>query len=111
RTRERGRRAAWLPGDLAQPAARDAQKRDLLALRERQIPPRQRGLSDRWHSATLPQPPDADRPRHTRLDPGILAAQPTSNRRPKPLTMLPTPHRRTPRRTHHRPPRPIRRPP
>ena len=45
-----------------------AQQRDLLPLGERQITPRQRGLSDRRHPATLPKPPDANRRRHPRLD-------------------------------------------
>jgi len=76
--------------------------------RRRQIPPRQRGLEDRRHPATLPKPPDADRARHAGLRGGVLAGQTTRDRRPEPLPMLASTHRWTPRRPHHQPPRPLR---
>ena len=41
-----------------------AQNRDLLPLGKRQVPPRQRGLGDRRHPASLTEPPGPDRLRH-----------------------------------------------
>ncbi len=59
--RDRRGRAADQEPDLLHPATAGAQQRDLLALRERQVTPRQRCLGDRRHPASLAEPPDANR--------------------------------------------------
>jgi len=48
-------------------AAPGAQDRDLRPLGERQVPPRQRGLGDRRHPASLAEPPRPDRLRYAGL--------------------------------------------
>jgi hypothetical protein len=108
---DRRRRPTELARDLPHPGATGAQDRDLLPLGKRQVAPGRRSESDRRHPATLPKPPDANRGRRARLRRRILARQPSSDRRPEPLTMLEPAHRRTPRRPHRRPPSPIRTPP
>src|SRR3954469_9936552 len=63
-------------GHLPYPLALRATQRDLLPLRERQIPPgerRRRGRKRRWRHATrLPKPPCPYRRRHTRAARGVL---------------------------------------
>ena len=105
--RDRRRRPTQPPRDLAHPAATGTQDRDLLTLSERQVPPRRRGQRDGRHAATLPKPPDANRTRHARLRRSDLARNAPRDRRPEPLPMLSPADRRTARRTHHRPARPV----
>src|SRR4029453_10184222 len=106
--RDRRRRPIDPPGDLAHPAALSVEDRDLLALSERQVAPRQRRPADRWHPATLTKPPDADRRRHPGGPPALVARHPAGDRRPEPLPILTPRHRRPTRGTHRRSPRPIR---
>jgi hypothetical protein len=99
---------AHQPRGLPHAAPTGAQQRDLLTLSKRQIPPRQRGLGDRRHPATLTKPTDADRRRYTASDARLLARQTARDRRPEPLAILTPRHRWSTRRAHRRPPRTIR---
>src|SRR5690242_676635 len=58
--RDRRRRPPEPPGDLPHPAPLRTPQRDLLAFRERQVPPRGRPRRPRqrrwWHAARLPEP-------------------------------------------------------
>jgi hypothetical protein len=59
--RDGRRRAMQALGDGAYATAAGAQQRDLLSLEERQIPARQRGLTDRRHAPTVPEPAGCNR--------------------------------------------------
>ena len=109
--RDRRRRATDPPGDLAHPQLLGAQQSDLLPLGERQVTPRQRDNSDRWHPATLTKPSDANGLRHASLNSRLHARDPTPDRGPEPHPMLSPPRGRPPRRTLHRPARLTRCPP
>src|SRR3954454_16515925 len=124
-TAARGGVAAQLPRDRRgrppQPAshlpyllALRATQRDLLPLRERQIPPAERLRRGRkrcwWHATRLPKPPCPHRRRYTRAPRGALARQARRNRRPEPLPILTPRHPWSTRRTQNTSPGPIRAP-
>jgi hypothetical protein len=78
------------------PAPRNhEQDRDLLPLREGQITPRHRREGERRHPATLAEPPDTNARQDTRLRRSVDARCPSSDRRPEPDPVPPTPSRRT----------------
>jgi hypothetical protein len=106
--RDRRRRPTYPSGDLTHAAPTGLQDRDLLALGERQVAPRQRRPADRRHAATLTKPPDTNRGRHPGDHAGLLARHAVGDRRPEPLPILTPRHQRSTRRTHRRPARPIR---
>src|SRR5829696_1463303 len=103
--RDRRRRAPDLTSDLPHTPTLRAQQRDVLALGKAQVPRRRRVQRDRRHPATLPKPPDADRPR----DPGergrLNARVAARDRQPEPPPVIDPPNRRPSRRSHPRPPR------
>ena len=107
--RDRRRRTTEPPRDLPHARAAHAKQRDLFTLTERQVAARRRPHTDRWHPATLAEPPDADGHRHARRCGRLLARAPRRDRPPEPLPLLPPPHRRPTRRPHPRPSRTIRR--
>src|SRR3954464_10054667 len=113
--RDRRGRPPEPPGDLPHPVALRAPQRDLLAFRERQVPPRGRPRRPRqrrwWHAARLPEPADPHRRRHTYLNRRVLAGPPRRDRRPEPPPVLTPRHPWPARRARHAPPRPIRTPP
>jgi hypothetical protein len=71
-----------------------AQDRDLLALSERQVPPRQRGQRDWRHPASLTEPPRPDRLRHASHGRRVLARRAAGDRLPEPDPVLAPPSRR-----------------
>jgi hypothetical protein len=70
---------------------------ELAVTGERQKTSRQRSLGDRRHPASLTEPPGPHDRRYAGLRRRILTRQPTTDRRPEPLPMLPPRHRRPPR--------------
>src|SRR5665648_167834 len=81
---------------------RRAQQRDLLALREGQVPTREPAELERRHAATLAEPPAAGGLRRTDRDPRVLAGQSPRDEDPELALDLPS-KRRRPRRLHRRP--------
>ena len=81
------------------PCAR--QQRDLLALRKRQVPPRERLRRPRkrrwWHAACLPEPAGPYRLRHPHADRRVLARLSCRNHRPEPPPVLTPRHPRSAR--------------
>ena len=102
-SRDRRRRPADPPSDLANPAALGLEDGDLLALGERQVAARQSGQTDRWHAATFTEPPGPHRLGHPTHHSGVLAGQSDRDRLPESLPMLTPRHRRPARRPHRRP--------
>src|SRR5262249_6274609 len=98
--RDRRWRAPHTAGDLAHPLLLRAQNRDLLALSERQVPPRQRGQRDGRHPASLPEPPRANGLRHTRPYCRVLARRAAGDRLPEPHAILAPRGRRPAWRPH-----------
>ena len=83
--------------------------RDLLTLGERQVPARRLGQADRWHAATVAEPPRTHRPRHAHRDPGVLTGDAPGDQPPE--RPLHTPRRRRPARgPQPGPNRPVRSP-
>src|SRR6266508_3767490 len=86
--RDRRRRTTEPPRDLPHARAAHAKQRDLFTLTERQVAARRRPHTDRWHPATLAEPPDADPataseavPHDPPHDAEPLPSQPSSSRR------------------------------
>src|SRR5712691_8248275 len=67
----------WRPTDPASDLTNSellcVQDRDLLPFGERQVPARHRSERDRWHPASLTEPPGPDRLRHAALHRGVFA--------------------------------------
>ena len=74
--------------------------RDLLTLREAQIPLRHRSQTDRRHPASLSEPPRPHRLRHPSDTGRVLARHPASDRLPEPDPVLAPRRRGPPRRPH-----------
>ena len=74
------------------------EKRDLLALHQREIPPGERlcrGSEHRWwHAACLSEPSGSYRLRHAGFDRSILAAHPCRDRQPESALFIAPRHRR-----------------
>lgn len=103
--RDRRRRTAQTAGDLANAFSLRPENRDLLTLGEGEVAARERTTADCAHPTSLTEPSGANRLRQSNRHGGILASRTCFDRIPEPLTVLTTPHRRTPWRTHRRPPR------
>src|SRR3954469_12183672 len=90
--RDRRGRPPQPAGHLPYPLALRATQRDLLPLRERQIPPGERLRRGRkrrwWHATRLPKPPCPYRPRHTHTARSVLPRQARRDRRPEPPPIL-----------------------
>src|SRR5262245_24089364 len=99
-TRNRRRRSPQPTRDLTKCAALSMMDRDLLSLDERWEATRKREKTERPHPATLAKPACPDRRGHTGRDGGFLARDPTGDRYPECLAMLPASGRRPARRTH-----------
>src|SRR3954454_1959267 len=112
--RDRRGRPPQSAGHLPYPLALRATQRDLLPLRERQIPPAERLRRGRkrrwWHAARLPKPPCPYRRRYTRAARGVLTRQARRDRRPEPPPILTPRHPWSTRRTQNTSPGPIRAP-
>ena len=100
-TGDRRRCPAEPASDLLHGIALHTKERDLLALRQCEIPPRERlcrGSEHRWwHAACLPEPSRSDSLRYAGLNRSILAAHPGRNRRPEPPPFITSRHRRATR--------------
>src|SRR5918998_3326121 len=86
--RDRRGRSPQPAGDLAHPVALRAPQRDLLSIREGQVPPRgrlRRWRKRRWgHAARLPEPSCPYCRRHSCAERRVLTGLPRRNRRPEP---------------------------
>src|SRR5215211_2449591 len=98
--RDRRRRPVQPARDRAHPELLSVEDRDLFPLSKREIPPRQRGQRDWRHPATVAKPPAAHRLRHPRRRGRLLARPSSRDRPPEALPILPSRHRRPPRRPH-----------
>ena len=98
--RDRRRAAIQPPRDLPHTKTLSAEERDLLPLDERQVAARHRWRKTGIHAASVAEPPERHRRRHTRLARRVLGLQPTSDRGPEPDPILTPRHRRPPRRGH-----------
>ena len=98
--RDRRRRPTQPSRHRPHPCALGMRDRDLLTFREGQIAARHRSQTDRWHPASLTEPPRPHRLRHPSDTGRVLARHPASDRLPEPDPIL-TPRRRGPPRRPH----------
>src|SRR5262249_29999508 len=100
-----GRRGpAKRAGDRPHPETSPSEQRDVFALSERKVPPRQRGELDRRHATPLAEPAHTNRPGHPTRERRLFARQPLGDLHPEPPLHI-APHRRSTPRPHRPPPR------
>src|SRR5438128_1362664 len=102
-TGDRRRETAERAGDRAYSQTLPSEQRDVFALGERQVPPRQWGELDRRHATPLAEPANTDRAGHATRDRRFLARESLGDLHPEPPLHI-APHRRSARRPHRRPP-------
>ena len=95
--RDRRRAAAQPPGDLPNADILCPPHCDVLALAECQVSGRHRRWQTWIHAASVAEPPECHRRRHTGFGRRVLGLHATSDRRPEPNAIRSPRHRRPPR--------------